>query len=95
MRRKKKRRILFKAMVVMMVLYAAVRLVMAQVETNAQLGNIANLTAQLEEQRETNAALRSLNDSLSDKDDDAIVQIARDVLGYVYPDEKVIVNVGR
>jgi cell division protein FtsB len=94
MRRKKKKRILFKAMVVVLVLYAAVRLVMTQVETNAQLGNIARLSAQRDELRQTNAALRSLNASLSDRDDEAIAWIARE-LGYVQPDESVIVNVGR
>ena len=90
----KKRRagILLKLLVAMLSVYAAVQLVMLQIEINEQRTYQERLTAQKEKLEQQNAALQSFIDS--ELDDRAIERIARDELGYVLPGERVIVDIG-
>ena len=79
-------------LVAMLAVYAAVQMVVLQIEVNAQRAQQEQLHMQKEALLQKNAALRSFIDS--EMDDQAIARIARDELGYVLPDERLIVDIG-
>ena len=84
---------LLKLLVAMLAIYAAVQLVVLQIEINAQRTFQENLAAQKVELLESNGRLRSFIES--EMDEQVKARIARDELGYVLPDERVIVDIGR
>jgi len=90
--KKKRAGILLKLLVAMLAVYAAVQMVMLQIEINTQRAYQEQQAEQKEKLQQQNAALRSFIDS--EMDDQAIERIARDELGYVLPGERVIVDIG-
>lgn len=93
MKQKKKRAGFFlKVVVATLAVYAAVTLVLLQIQINEQTARHRELLLQRDEQQQTNVALRSFTES--ELDNEAIAQIARDQLGLVLPDERLIVDVG-
>lgn len=72
--------------------YFMVGLVMGQMQISANEQQLGEVTAQLENQQQMNQALHDLIES----DDRAafVERVARDRLGYVWPDERIFVDLG-
>ena len=93
--RPKKAGFLLKLLVVMLAVYAAVQMVVLQIEINTQRDRQEQWSGQRDALSQSNAALRSFNASVgSAPDDETIAQIAHD-LGWVWRDEIIIVDKGR
>lgn len=93
MRQKKKKAGFFiKAVVTVLALYTAVTLVLLQIDLNTQKSRRTELTQQRDHLLQTNAALRSFTESELDRE--TVAQLARDELGLVLPEERLIVDVG-
>ena len=104
---KKRAGFFLKLLVATLVMYAAVQLVVLQIGINAQHVQQARLISERDELRQKTAAEQSFIDAFTGSvgDDEANMddlarihaiyeQIARDELGYVLPDELLIVDVG-
>ena len=92
---RKKTGLSLKLLVLVLVVYAAVQMVVLQIEINEQRDRKAQWTEELSELHLRVAALHSEVASLESKmDEQAIAQIARD-LGWYYKDEILIVDKGR
>ena len=93
--RRKRTGFFFKLLVAMLVVYAAVQLVVLQIEINAHRDRQDQLIEQRDALAQKNDALRSFNDSIGlTPSNEAVAQIAHD-LGWVWKDEIVIVDAGR
>ena len=90
--KKKRTGILLKLLVAMLAVYAAVQMVMLQIDINAQRTYQDQQTAEKAKLEQQNAALESFLQSFTGSDQD-IERIAREH-GYVLPGELVIVDIG-
>ena len=84
-----------KLLIIMLVVYAAVQMVVLQIEINTHRDSQDRLIEQRDELAQKNEALRSFNASIGPApSDETIAQIAHD-FGWVWKDEIVIVDAGR
>ncbi|NCB29566.1 MAG: septum formation initiator family protein [Clostridia bacterium] len=92
MESKKKRRVpvVVKVALFCFALYAAISLIHLQVKISEKGARIAQLDAEIQKRTTQNEALRSVIDKGASDDD--IAAIARDKLGYAYPQERVFVD---
>ena|GEM_PF-3710787 len=92
--KRKKAGFLLKLLVLMLAVYAAVQMVVLQIEYNTQRDQQERLAEQRDDLRQRISALRSYNESIESGSEEAIALVARD-LGWCWRDEIVIVNRGR
>ncbi len=93
MRKKKKRAGLFlKILIAVLAVYFCVTLVVLQIQLNDSRQTMESLTSQRDEQLLKNETLRAVSES--ELTDEYVAQIAREELGLVMPNERLIVDTG-
>lgn len=93
MKKKKKTGLFVKVAAAIFILYALVTLTVLQAQINYRRQMSYQLVGQLSEQTLVGAKLREATGS--ELDQDAIVRLAREKLGYVFPGEIVLVDVSK
>lgn len=89
-RKKRKANWFVRLFMLCFVTYVAVSLIGMQVEVTSKRRQLLALQQNVEQQKMVNAEMqRDLN---GDTDEDYIERIARDKLGYAYPDEKIFID---
>ena len=88
--RKRKKSIIIRLAVLCFIVFITFLLVDMQIEVNTKRRQLAQLQSDIEAQKLENAESQRLLE-LGD-DEEYIEKIARDKLGYAYPDEKVFVD---
>lgn len=89
-RRKRKANWLVRLFMFSFVTYVAISLIGMQVEVTSKRRELLALQQNIDQQKLVNAEAQRLLDG--DTDADYIARIARDKLGYAYPDEKIFID---
>lgn len=71
--------------------YLVVSFISGQIEVAAKQHQLAEITAQVEQQAEKNKELQAMMDA--ENEDTYIERIAREKLGYAYPNERIFVDI--
>ena len=88
---KAKKNTLLRVSVILFLLYVVISLVQIQGSIQKNREQLAALEQQNEEQRIANKELERI--LMSDSDEKYIERIAREKLGFAYPDERVLIDV--
>lgn len=91
--KKKRSRFFLKLVVAILAIYASVTLVTQQMQINETKNHIRQLEAQREEKTLKKDAFKATFGS--ELDNETIARIAREEFGLVFPNETVIVDIGR
>lgn len=89
--RKKKRGTLLKVLLLVFAIYSAVTLISLQIQIDAKNKELSVLKNQIKQQTQKNGQIQSQLES--ELTDEQIARIAREKLGYVFPDERIYINV--
>ena len=71
--------------------YLVVSFVSGQLEVSAKQHQLAEITAQVEQQAEKNIEMQAMMDA--ENEDAYIERVAREKLGYAYPNERVFIDI--
>ena len=89
--KKRKPRIIFKLVVVVFAVYAAITLLTLQADINSQKALSASLSEELSAQKLTNAALE---EDIASKDElQTKIRVARKQFNLVFPGEQIVVGI--
>lgn len=89
-RRKRKTSLLVRLSVFGFVLYVAVTLIGMQMEVTTKRQELLALQQSVEQQKQINAETERM--LVLGEDEEYIERVARDELGYAYPDEKILID---
>ena len=89
-RRKRRANWLVRFFMLSFVVYVAISLIGMQVEVTSKRRELLALQQNVEQQKLLNAEAQRLLEG--DTDADYIARVARDKLGYAYPDEKIFID---
>lgn len=87
---KQKRNLFLRVAVALLAAYALVQIVDQQITISQKREELASLTEQTEMQQIKNMELREMNEL---DDEEYIARLAREMLSYAKPDERIFVNV--
>ena len=89
-RRRRKANWLMRIFVLCFVAYVAISLIGMQVEVTAKRRYLASVEREIYRQEQENAEIKRILDGGTDRE--YIERIARDKLGFAYPDEKIFID---
>jgi cell division protein FtsB len=89
---KKKSSLVLKLFVIVFAVYAFYRFADFRIDIAERQKELATLESQIEEQKQKNAELSHILNS--ETDDEYMEKIARDKLGYAFPNERIFINGG-
>lgn len=90
MKKKKKKRIIFKALFLCFTVYVLISIITIQLELREKRKEYAELQGQIESGQQSVDHLQQQLDS--EMDEETVTSIARERLDYAYPDERVFVS---
>ena len=89
-RRRRRANWLMRAVVLCSIICVAVSLISMQVDVTSKRRQLASIEREIYRQEMENAEIRRILDGGTDRD--YIERVARDKLGYAYPDEKIFID---
>ena len=87
----KRRRLLFRLVLLAVLCYGAVSFVMLQMDLAQKDQQLDEINQKIEAQKQTNEELKAMLNE--EHYGEYIARVAREKLGYVYPDERIFVDV--